>query len=238
MVEQLSHRLSELLALRHPPVALTFVDRAPTESPRVTGAAPSACTFWRRAETESFFATAADHHNCPIGSFVMGFDLPAPASDRLGGLVQSMCDAQYIESSEAAAIPRMPRTAAGIVYGPLAEATSTPDLVLAWVDLAHAMIFNEASGDARWTTAAADVTGRPGCAALPRAIARNGPSLSFGCVGMRTFTGIEDGLGLAAIPGGELAAFIGALARTARANESMRAFYEAHREAVCANAGS
>ncbi|MBM7365730.1 DUF169 domain-containing protein [Gordonia hydrophobica] len=232
MIEHPSHRLSELLALRHPPVALTFVDQKPADLAAVTVAAPSACTFWRRAETETFYAAAHDHFNCPIGSLVMGFDLPATVTDELGGLVQSMCDAQYLELSEAAAIPHLATPSAGIVYGPLAQATTAPDLVLAWVDLAHAMLFNEASGTARWTATSADVTGRPGCAALPRAVATNSPSMSFGCIGMRTFTDIDDDLSLVAIPGGELEAFLEALEQTARANASMRTLYEAHREDV------
>lgn len=239
MIEHLSHRLSALLALRHPPVALTFVDQAPADLPGVTTPAPSACTFWRRAETQTFYAAAPEHYNCPIGSLVMGFDLPAAVTAELGGLVQSMCDAQYLDPAEAAAIPRLRQPSAGIVYGPLAATDTTPDpvlpdLVLAWVDVAHAMLFNEACGTARWTAASAEVTGRPGCAALPRSVETNSPSLSFGCIGMRTFTDIDDDLSLAVIPGSELAAFIGALERAARANAAMRTVYQAHRETVAA----
>lgn len=234
----LANRLSDLLDLRHPPVALTSLQEPPAGIQSLTTPVPSACTFWRQAETSTFFATAAQHFNCPVGSMVMGFDLPADVNEQLGGLVQSMCDAQYLEIAEAAAIPKIEHASNGVLYGPLNQATIEPDLVLLWVDLAQAMLYNEAAGRADWTATPLDVTGRPGCTALPRALASGSPALSFGCIGMRTFTGIENDLGLAAIPGRALADFVESLETTVEANASMRSFYEAHALAVGSDAAA
>jgi hypothetical protein len=47
-------------------------------------------------------------------------------------------------------------------------------------------MFNEAAGDVNWATELTQISGRPGCAAIPRALERGKPGMSFGCVGMRT----------------------------------------------------
>lgn len=45
-----------------------------------------------------------------------------------------------------------------------------------------------------------NVTGRPGCAALPRALHTKQPTISMACVGLRAFTEIGDDRSLATIP--------------------------------------
>jgi uncharacterized protein (DUF169 family) len=227
-----AERLSTLLSLRNPPIALSFVDAPPDGMAQATKPVPSACTFWRQAEQGTFYAAAAQHFNCPVGSMVMGFELPAEVGEQLGGLVQSMCDAQYLSMDEAAKIPTVGRASAGIVYGPLREFPLDPDLVVLWVNVAQAMLYTEAAGRAAWTAAPMDVTGRPGCAALPRALADGQPGMSLGCAGMRTFTEVGDDLNLAAIPGSALPGFVDALAGTVESNAKMRDFYSAHKAAI------
>src|SRR5262249_9727841 len=139
-----AEQLSELLALDHPPVGLSFVTEAPDGIAVAEQAVPSSCAFWRQAEQGVFYATAAQHFNCPVGAMVMGFSLTEEVMTQLGGLVQSMCDAQYLEMEEAQKIPSVPSNAVGIVYGPLAEVPVEPDLALLWLTPAQAMIFNEA----------------------------------------------------------------------------------------------
>lgn len=151
---------------------------------------------------------------------------------RLGGLVQSMCEAQYLSMDEAAKIPAVERHGAGILYGPLHEFPLDPDLVLLWVNGAQAMLYSEAAGRASWTATPMEVSGRPGCAALPLALRNGEPSMSLGCAGMRTFTEIGDDMNLAAIPGSALAAFVDALAGTVESNAAMRSFYAAHKAAI------
>jgi uncharacterized protein (DUF169 family) len=227
-----AQRLTTLLSLQNPPVALSFVEQPPEGVAPAGKPVPSACTFWRQAEQGTFYAAAAQHFNCPVGSMVMGFDLPADVGEQLGGLVKSMCDASYLSMDEAAKIPSVGRPSAGIVYGPLQEFPLNPDLVLLWVNVAQAMLYSEAAGRAAWTSAPMDVTGRPGCAALPRALNSNQPGMSLGCAGMRTFTEIGDDKNLAAIPGTALEGFVDALAGTVEANAGMRSFYAAHKAAI------
>lgn len=227
-----AQRLSTLLSLQHPPIALAFVDEPPEGIAQASTPVPSACTFWRQAEQRTFYAAAAQHFNCPVGSMVMGFDLPPTVNEQLGGLVQSMCDAQYLSMDEAAKIPTVGRRSAGIVYGPLSEFPLDPDLVVLWVNVTQAMLYSEAAGRAAWTSAPMDVSGRPGCAALPLALRNNQPGMSLGCAGMRTFTEIGDDLNLAALPAAALPGFVGSLAATVEANTAMRSFYAAHKAAI------
>lgn len=220
--------MTELLGLEQPPVALAFAASPPEGAAPVPKKVPSACTFWRLAEQSVFYAPADSHFNCPVGSMVMGFGLPAEVGEQLQGLVKSMCDQNYLSPDEAAKIPTVGRESTGILYGPLAEFPSEPHLALLWLTPAQAMIFNEAMGRADWTGSLMEVSGRPGCTALPLADQQQAPRLSLGCIGMRTFTQIGPDRILASLPGGKLAEFVTALERSTAANAAMESFYQGH----------
>jgi uncharacterized protein (DUF169 family) len=224
--------LSDLLALDHPPVGLSFVTQAPDGMAVAEHAVPSSCTFWREAERGVFYAPAAQHFNCPVGAMVMGFTLPEDVTTQLGGFVQSMCDAQYLEMAEAEKIPSVGSNAAGIVYGPLGDVPGEPDLVLLWLTPGQAMIFNEAAGTASWTEAPMEVSGRPGCTALALAAKNDQPRLSLGCAGMRVFTEIPDDRVLAVLPGSGVTGFVAALQGVVESNSRMRTFYAGHKAAI------
>ena len=225
----LAKALTDSLSLDPVPVALTIVDGAPEGVAVATRAVPSSCALWREAEKGVFYAGGTEHFNCAVGSMVMGFDLPENVQQELGGLVQSMCDAQYLQIEEVAKIPSIQKKGAGVVYGPLADFPLDPDLVLMWLTPAQAMIYNEATGNASWTSSPATVSGRPGCTALPLALSSGEPGMAFGCIGMRTFTEIPDDRVLAVLPGGKVAEFVEALQATVTANAGMKAFYEGHK---------
>lgn len=207
-------------------MALVFTAEPPPGMAQPAGPVPSACSFWREAERGVFYAPAENHFNCPVGAMVMGFDLPAQVSQQLGGLVESMCQQGYLALEEPAKIPAMPGHSSGIIYGPLAEMSAQPDVILMWLSPSQAMIYSEATGSASWAGALMEVSGRPGCAALPKAVSRYEPGLSLGCTGMRTFTAISDDRMLAVLPGSEAEEFVAALERVVSANVSMGAYYQ------------
>jgi uncharacterized protein (DUF169 family) len=219
--------ISSELELGVPPVAVTFVEAVP-EGVRVFDEdVPSACTFWRRAELDVFYAPAEKHFNCPVGAMTMGFDMPEAVQRELMGLVEDMAGCGYIAPEEAANIPTVSKKKSGIVYGPLKNFPVEPDLILLWLTPTQAMLFTEAVGTSRWTEPSATaVFGRPSCAALPIALDKSTPTLSFGCIGMRTFTEISQDRLLAAVPWRKAEEFMAALEGTAKANATMRAFYE------------
>jgi uncharacterized protein (DUF169 family) len=221
---RLAAALTDCLGLDLNPVALAFRDDPPKSVDASLEVVPSACAFWRKAEDGVFFASVERHVNCPIGAFVMGFDLPPALKDELMGLVGKMTECGYVHKDEASRIPTNRRKAKGIVYGPLERFPGTPDAVLVWLTPSQAMIWSEAA-DGAWDTAPSTVFGRPACAAIPAAMDADAPRLSLGCTGMRTFTGIPADRMLAVLPGGRLESFVAALERAAGVNVAMGEFY-------------
>jgi len=221
-----AEEITSLLQLESPPVALTFVNEAPAGIAKTADVSPATCGFWRLAENGVFYADAAQHFNCQVGAMVMGFDLPSQVMEEIGGLVDAMCGCSYLSPDEGDKIPSVGGGHAGVLYGPLAEFPEPPSAVVLWLSAKQAMIFNEAAGASSWAAAAPPrVSGRPACAALPLAVQGERPALSFGCMGMRTFTEVADDRMLAVVPGEQLPAFVEALRSTVDANESMLSYY-------------
>jgi uncharacterized protein (DUF169 family) len=219
--------LMEWLVLDTHPIALAFRDAPPEECEISEDAVPSACSFCRKAESGLIFAPAQAHHNCPIGAMVMGFDLPDRISQQLMQMVEVMTACGYVRGTEPAHLPANPKPGAkGVLYGPLSDFPSPPDVILAWLTPAQAMLWNEATGDAEWDAGTTPlVTGRPACAAIPVSLHQERPALSLGCAGMRTFTSIGDERLLAVLPGSAMATFCDEIARTGEANAKMKTIY-------------
>lgn len=231
--EQQARRLQTLLDLDGPPIGLSRVQEQPEGLTNYQGEVPSACTFWRTAETGMFYASAAHHANCPIGMMTMGFGLPEAVQEQLQLLVEKMASLGYVAGDEPGSIPAFNGDASGIVYGPLAEYPGPPALVLLWLTPRQAMVFGEASERLRWTASSPmTVHGRPGCAALPLALASGQPTLSLGCAGLRTFTEVADDRMLGVVPGSILESFVAGLSDIVNANETMNAFYAERKAAL------
>lgn len=231
-VGALARTLEDTLGLRHPPVALAVCEKAPDDVAPFSGAVPSACTLWRRAETEVFFAPAAAHLNCPIGAMTMGFPLSEEVRGRLMDTVGTMAAHGYFDPAEAANIPTVPGAKSGIVYGPLAAFPLVPDVALVWVSGEGGMLLAEAAETVQWAPDAAGepALGRPSCAAVALAIRQGSPTLSLGCAGMRVFTEIDADLNLAVLPRAALGGLDQRLHATARANIGMAAYYRQQKE--------
>jgi uncharacterized protein (DUF169 family) len=231
----IAHELTATLGLSTPPIGMAFVNSAPEGVREVERDEPSPCTFWRRAESQTFFAPAERHLNCPIGAMVLGFSLPEAVQQNLVAIVGSMMQCGYIGANEPQHIPTMRTGMTGIVYGSLEKLGVPPDVILTWLTPRQAMLWSEASGACVWDNASngnpEKLLGRPGCAALPVAVNSNRPTLSLGCVGMRTFTDMNDQL-LAVVPGAAAADFVTSLRRLAAANQSMQGLYQQAKAAV------
>jgi uncharacterized protein (DUF169 family) len=226
-VREVADTLTRALGLDAAPIALSRTDGPPAGVPVLQDVVPSACTLWRRAERGVFYATAERHFNCPVGAMVMGFELSPQSKDQLMGLVGMMVEEGYLGRDEAAQIPALPTQRPGAVYGPLRDFPIEPDFVLMWLSPKQAMLAAEATGSSHWTVAEPSrMLGRPACAALPVSQSRGAVTLSFGCMGMRTFTEVADDRLLAVVPGTGVEAFGRTLDTTLQANRSMTTFYE------------
>jgi len=229
--EETARQLAEALGLTTTPIALAFVDNPPPDVPTFSGTVPSACAFWPEAEQGSFYASAAQHANCPLGAHVMGFPADESQQGDLQSVVEKMCGCEYIAEDEPANIPTVKGHATGIVYGPLDRFPLTADLVLLWLQPSQAMLLQETAGRTRWgNSPPSALLGRPGCAALPIALETSEPTLSAGCIGMRTFTGVSENLLLAVLPAPRLESFLEAAESTRSANRVMREYYETRQQ--------
>jgi uncharacterized protein (DUF169 family) len=225
--QELGATIIAALDLDPPPIAAAFVGQPPVGIDTIQTDLPSSCSFWRRAEQGVFYAPAEAHFKCPVGAMVMGFELPEAVANELQQLVSNMCNCGYILSDEPVHIPTMQARPKGIVYGPLSAFPIPADVVVCWLSPLQAMIWNEASGQAQWNCDnPTPVSGRPACGALPASISHNRPVLSFGCMGMRTFTEVSGDRMLAIIPGPLLTEFGVKLQAMRSTNDAMQSFYK------------
>ena len=114
---QLASKILSILQLENQPIALSFVENVPNGIQTFDQEVPSACTFWRKADSGVFFAPAQKHYNCPVGALTMGFDLPENVQKELMGFVHKMVSSDYLVMEEAEKIPTSKTKKAGIVYG-------------------------------------------------------------------------------------------------------------------------
>jgi uncharacterized protein (DUF169 family) len=227
------NRLQELLALKWPPIAVAFQPSAPAGIQRVGSVGPSGCTYWKlAAEGNTFHTEAADHYNCPIGSFTHGIDLPPTQAQELEGLVGTMVGLEYIRQEEIPTIPRRELPFGVALYAPLTEAPFPPDVVLVRGNAKQMMLVAEAAG-AAGLTGDGELLGRPTCAMIPAAIQGGRVTTSLGCIGNRVYTELGDDEFYAAIPGPQLVPFIDKLSTIVTANRELEHF---HRTRMSGNA--
>ncbi|MGH9470679.1 MAG: DUF169 domain-containing protein [Terriglobia bacterium] len=224
--------LSEKLRLKRTPIGLTFLSEPPAGVVRYPATVPTACAFWKAAETSLFYATAEDHYNCPIGAITQGFDPPSRVMQQGMALIEQMGKIRYFDPAEVQHVPTVKKPHRVIVYGPLKDFQSiTPDLALIVCSPFQAMLISEAVGTVEWRGAGkeAHLFGRPACAVIPSALQEEAASASVGCMGARTFAGIEEDELLIAVPLSRLADAEQRLAAILSANAEMRDFYAGHK---------
>jgi uncharacterized protein (DUF169 family) len=220
-------QLQALLDLQWPPIAIAFHASPPADLRRVETAGPSGCTYWKlAAEGQVFYTEAADHYNCPIGSFTHGIDLPPAQSQELEGLIGTMISLDYIRQEEIPSIPRRDTPLQVAIYAPLSEARFGVDVILVRGNAKQMMLIAEAASAARLSGGGA-LMGRPTCAMIPAAMQGGHVTTSLGCIGNRVYTGLRDDEFYAAIPGPALAPLVDKLASIVTANRELERFHRA-----------
>jgi uncharacterized protein (DUF169 family) len=232
LYQDLARRFIDLLQLKQPPIGLAFVDDVPQGVTRVGRRVPSACTFWRLAEQGVFYANAEDHQECPLGLMTMGFPMPEATQQRAQGLVQTMASVQYFSPAEISALPVVDKSHEGIVYGRLDQFPGEAEVVLCILDTRQAMLIAEAAGNTSWLRQDGQAAfGRPTCAVIPRSLRTGASSVSFGCVGARTYIGLTPGELVLTLPASEFAGLVERLAVVVAANEALAPFHQGQKEA-------
>jgi len=133
----------------------------------VDRAGPADGAYWKQAaEGAVFYTEAADHYNCPVGSFTHGITLPPERAKELEHVVGTMVGLQYIRMEEVGALPRRTAPFQVAVYAPLAETPAPPDVVLVRGRARQIMLVAEAARAAGIAGDGASM-GRPACAVIP-----------------------------------------------------------------------
>jgi uncharacterized protein (DUF169 family) len=222
-------RLTASLGLQRRPVAVAFRDAPPMAIARLGGSQPSGCSFWRlAARGGAFYTVAADHYNCPIGSYTHAIPLPPERAPELEETVSLMADVGYIRMDDVPQIPRLPRAPAVVVYAALGETPVEPDVVVFSGRPGRIMLAYEAAMR-EGVAAQMPLLGRPTCMALPTALA-HGAVVSTGCIGNRVYTELGDDEIYMAIPGRDLHHVVDALDVVATANAHLADYHSQRRQ--------
>jgi uncharacterized protein (DUF169 family) len=220
-------RSAEILGLSKPPIAIGFFESPPAGVPRWEGGSVAAgCVFWDKAmQGQTFYTVPSDHYNCAVGSYIHKIALPTERAHELNDTLAFMAENNYVATSEVPGIPTLAKSPGAVAYGPADGAAFNPDVVLIAAKAAQAMLIYEAAIKAGAGNALTNAMGRPACAVLPLTTTSGQTSISLGCKGNRTFTGLPDEEMYVAIPGDKWEAVIEKLTETHAANLAMGRYY-------------
>src|SRR3954454_4404382 len=152
-----SHRLTAALHLTVAPVAITFSAGSdggappfadatepmpePTPDGR-TGRVPAGCVFWVHALDRTFATRPEDHGNCSVGSLTHGLIALETAATRAD--VGALVDSGWVTPEIFPLIPVVATRPESITYGPLADPTTPPDVVLVRTNARGVMTLDDA----------------------------------------------------------------------------------------------
>jgi uncharacterized protein (DUF169 family) len=219
-----AERLTVALHLNIAPIAISFgASEAPpfaegsVPMPELThdgrtGRVPAGCVFWVHALERTFVTRPEDHGNCSVGSFTHGLiDLETAASRAdVGDLVE----ANWVNPDRFLSIPTVTTRPDAITYGPLAEATSQPDVVLMRTTARGVMTVGDALPDLA-------IEGKPQCHIVAIAKEQQRPAASVGCALSRARTGMGAHEMTCALPGARLDEFVAAIEVAASVNTTV-----------------
>jgi uncharacterized protein (DUF169 family) len=229
--KELETQFSTRLSLGRRPVAITFLDSAPTNVAKFSGIEPAGCSFWRLAAAgQSFYTVPADHFNCAVGAYTHGVQFPPERAGETDATLSMMFNLGYVRPEEVPAIPRLPKEPAAIVFAPLGDAPMRPSVVLFTCKTSAAMLLNEASIRAG-ANSAMPLLGRPSCMAIPTAL-DHGTVSSLGCIGNRVYTNLAADELYVVVPGEKLEAVSEALGIIASANSALEEYARARQAAL------
>ena len=232
--QKLAGNLITSLALAQPPIAIAFTDAPPPNVPPFDGVVPAGCSFWQQAASKMFYTSAKDHELCAIGVHTHHLAEPSPSHhSELGDALAAMSGLDYVRADEVAAIPVVERAVKHIVYGPLAEFHSAPEVVLLFAHAQQGLIVSEAVS--RVDKGLPLAMGRPACAVVPQVINQGRAAMSLGCCGARAYLDIlADSVAMWAFPGKNLEQYCAEIVNLARANQTLATFHTRRKEDVAA----
>ena len=213
----LARRLTIALRLESAPIAIKFSDRAGEPSP--VGPVAAGCVFWMKATEREFSTSASDHANCSVGSYTHGLMDLATAAARDD--VKAVLAAGWVDEPAMKTLPHVPVRPESIDYGPLADSTAMPDVVLVRIDGLGLMSLHGAIPELA-------IEGRPQCHIVALAKERNTVAASVGCALSRARTGMPPEEMTCAIPGSRLGEVVERLEATVALDKVMANYAAQH----------
>jgi len=214
----LADSLSKALHLAVAPIGISFGPEAaagvpafdePMSEPAPDGRAgrvPAGCVFWVRAAERSFTTVPEDHGNCSVGRYTHGL---AALEDVAGNDdVAALLESGWVDAEAVGAIPAISERPGTITYGPVAEAATTPDVVLLRVNGRQMMVLSDALPGLK-------IQGKPQCHIVAMAKEDDEVVASVGCALSRARTGMRPDEMTCALPGSRLAEVTAAVERAA-----------------------
>lgn len=227
--KQLAVDLTEALGLAVPPVAMSFVEQAPADVEGFSlpmseptadgrrGRVPASCVFWMQAATAgtTFSTVAEDHGNCSVGRWVHGFATPADiiGNDDVGALFGS----GWVTEDAVGGIMAVVDPSPVITYGPLAQMTVAPDVVVLRLTPRQMMELGDACPGV-------ELSGKPQCQIVTVAKEQGKVAVSMGCALSRERTDMPDDELTCAIPSALLPSIVARLRDVLRADRAVRTF--------------
>jgi uncharacterized protein (DUF169 family) len=225
--------LTESLALRRPPIAISFTDSMPEGVANFAGRVPAGCRFWEEAATSAFVTSAIDHSLCAIGVHTHNLQPSQGYQVDLGDALRVFQQLGYVREEDIPTIPVLQSQLRHVVYSPLAETPLPPDIVILFVNANQTLILSEATQQVENLNAPA--MGRPACAVVPQVMNTGRAALSLGCCGARAYLdSLTDGVAIFAIPGAKLEAYTQRIQELAKANALLSKFHALRRRDITA----
>ena len=207
---ELANRLTELLMLAHPPVAVSFRNGRPDADAKPVVVQAAGCCYWAPAQEERLDTQSLDHTNCSVGSYTLGLiELKAAAA---GDDTATLLSSGWVAESDLANAPHVPFRPQVIRYEPLAKADQ-PDVVLIRLSPRALMTLQGACPLIRLVT-------KPQCQIVPLAYAGE-MVVSPGCAVSRARTDLAAGELTCAFHGSALHDIVGRLERSAATDHAV-----------------
>ena len=207
-----------------PAIAITFSDvppegvpafddpmPAPTPDGR-TGRVPAGCVFWMKSTSRTFSTVPADHGNCSVGLMTHGMKSLQEVAGNAD--VAALLESGWVTMDAVPQIPVITRKPGAVTYGPLAETTLDPDVVLLRLSARQLMVLSDALPGLR-------VEGKPQCHIVAVAKEQGEVAASIGCQLSRVRTGMSNSEMTVAIPASKVASTIEALRMAGAADDAV-----------------
>jgi uncharacterized protein (DUF169 family) len=223
--------LSESLQLRQAPVAISFTDTVPAGVSGPDDRVAAGCRFWQDAAEKTFATTTADHGLCAIGIHTHNLQPTTASMTDLQDALRVFGDLGYVREEDVAAIPVLKNRPGFVVYGPLSDTPTAPDVVLLFVDSRQMLVLSEAAQQVENGNPPA--MGRPACAVVPQVMNTGRAAVSLGCCGARAYLDVfSDDVAIFAFPGNKLEDYAQRIKVLSEANSVLAKFHSIRRHQV------